>query len=350
MLLAAGGTIMGAAHADAQTLSLPKLDNVNFFLQAGSLIGSHDLVDDPSSNEKTFGELGWGFETSFDMLTSPTWDVELSVGYDQMFMRARFVNRYNLRGTIRNLPSISIYASHDNGLYAGLGTGPVSLSNVSAFSDGHRAFAVGGDTFDLSARLGLAKRLGGNEHGKDSRASLFVELAYHARFIGNVSYGTGAPDTLPASLFFGGAVISIGAQVSLKLSASSFDEDVKAEVKHLKNEPWPVPTSVIASKTACASAESEPDFVPVDDYWDPTRCGNPTTVTPNVRMLVKAPSAAEGGRTLEVCAGATLPTGWTIASKRWDPTRCGRPTSSEQNIWRITSESKTRSPDPQTPR
>src|SRR6476661_8867194 len=68
--------IAGGGAARAQSLPLPRVDNVNFFFQAGSLIGSHDLVDDPSSNEKTFGELGWGFETSFDMLTSPAWDVE----------------------------------------------------------------------------------------------------------------------------------------------------------------------------------------------------------------------------------------------------------------------------------
>ena len=69
VVMASGGA------ARAQSLSLPRVDNVNFFFQAGSLIGSHDLVDDPSSNEKTFGELGWGFETSFDMLTNQDWDI-----------------------------------------------------------------------------------------------------------------------------------------------------------------------------------------------------------------------------------------------------------------------------------
>src|SRR5215470_9838776 len=88
-----------ARTARVQSLSLPKLDNVNFFFQAGSLIGSKDLVDDPSSNEKTFGELGWGFESSFEMLTNPDWDIELAVGYDQMFLRSKFVNKDGLRGT-----------------------------------------------------------------------------------------------------------------------------------------------------------------------------------------------------------------------------------------------------------
>src|SRR6185295_14407480 len=94
--------VMVGGRARAQSVPLPKFDNVNFFFQAGSLIGSHDLADDPSANEKTFGELGWGFETTFDMLSTPTWDVELALGYDQMFLRSKFRNKYGLRGTIRN--------------------------------------------------------------------------------------------------------------------------------------------------------------------------------------------------------------------------------------------------------
>lgn len=341
LALAAAVLVAGGARAArAQSLQLPKLDNVNFFFQAGSLIGSRDLVDDPSSNEKTFGLLGWGFESSFDMLTSPDWDIELAVGYDQMFLRSRFVNQYGLRGTLRNLPAISIYATSANGLYAGFGTGLVSLSNVSAFLDGHRAFSVGGDTFDLAARIGVSKGLGDKVVTKYARANLFVELAYHARFLGNVGYGTGAPDSLPGSLYFGGAVISIGAQVSLKPSASSFDDDVKAEVQRLKSQAAPPATGALTTILGCVGAPSAPGLVPIDDHWDPVRCGSPSTVEANVVVLAQLPDAAPDGEppSLEICAYATTPPGWKVVAERWDPTRCGRPASATMNIRRIRRE------------
>ncbi|HEX8111793.1 MAG TPA: hypothetical protein VF516_28875 [Kofleriaceae bacterium] len=340
LALAAAVLAAGAGAARAQSLPLPKLDNVNFFFQAGSLIGSHDLVDDPSSNEKTFGELGWGFETSFDMLTSPDWDIELAVGYDQMFLRSKFVNKYGLRGTIRNLPAISIYASSPNGLYAGFGTGLVSLNNVSAFLDGHRAFTVGGDTFDLAGRIGVSKDLGDKVATKYSRANLFIELAYHARFLGNVTYGMGAPDTLPGSLYFGGVVASIGAQVSLKPSASSFDDDVKAEVKRLKSQVAPPVTGALTTVTGCVGVPPAAGYVPIDDYWDPVRCGSPSSVEANVAVLALLPDAAPDGGPpgLEICAYAATPPGWKIIGERWDPTRCGRPTAATMNIKRIRRE------------
>ncbi|HEX3475471.1 MAG TPA: hypothetical protein VHT91_10645 [Kofleriaceae bacterium] len=326
--------IAGGAAAHAQSLPLPRVDNVNFFFQAGSLIGSHDLVDDPSSNEKTFGELGWGFETSFDMLTSPDWDIELAVGYDQMFLRSKFVNKYGLRGTIRNLPALTIYASSPNGLYAGFGTGLVSLSNVSAFLDGHRQFTVGGDTFDLTAKIGVSKDLGDKVVTKYSRANLFVELAYHARFLGNVSYGMGAPDTLPGSLFFGGVVVSVGAQVSLRPSAGPSDDDIKKEIAKQNHQVTQASTPKLITHTACASANPGPDYVPIDDYWDPTRCGAPAAVEANVWVLAELPerTQADPHPSLEVCAFGTTPAGWTVVSERWDPTRCGRPGGIGPNI------------------
>ena len=328
VLIASGGA------ARAQSLPLPRVDNVNFFFQAGSLIGSHDLVDDPSSNEKTFGELGWGFETSFDMLTSPDWDIELAVGYDQMFLRSKFINKYGLRGTIRNLPAITIYASSPNGLYAGFGTGLVSLSNVSAFLDGHRQFTVGGDTFDLTGKIGVSKDLGDKVVTKYSRANLFIELAYHARFLGNVSYGMGAPDTLPGSLYFGGVVVSVGAQVSLRPSAGASDDDIKNEIAKQKRQVTQASTPTLTTHTACAGANLGPDCVPIDDYWDPTRCGAPAAVEANVWVMAELPARtqADPHPSIEICAYATTPAGWTVVSERWDPTRCSRPGVVAPNI------------------
>jgi hypothetical protein len=349
LVLAVAVLAAGTGAARAQSLSLPKLDNVNFFFQAGSLIGSHDLVDDPSSNEKTFGELGWGFESSFDMLTTPDWDIELAVGYDQMFLRSKFVNKYALRGTIRNLPAISIYASSSNGLYAGFGTGLVSLNNVSAFLDGRRAFTVGGDTFDLAGKIGVSKDLGERVATRYSRANLFVELAYHARFLGNVSYGMGAPDTLPGSLFFGGVVVSVGAQVSLKAGGGLSDDDIKKEIAKQKHQVTRASTPELTTRTDCAGANLGPAWVPIDDYWDSTRCGFPAAIEANVWVLARLPerTVADPTPSLEVCAYGEPPRGWTVVSERWDPTRCGRPTGAiKANIRLIRKDDRSEKPDP----
>jgi len=195
-----------SATARAQSLPpLPKIDNVNFFVQAGDVMGSGNVADDPSSRTH-LGEIGWGFETTFDM-PSPGWvKFELAVGYDQLFLRAKLDDKYTLRGAIRDLPSVSIYATAPCGLYVGLGTGMVSLDNVTAYTGSTREFSIAGDTFDLAAHVGYATPIGA-----------FVELAYHTRFIAGASYGAGAPaQGLPPSLYIGGVTLSIGWQISLR--------------------------------------------------------------------------------------------------------------------------------------
>ena len=200
-------SVVTSSTVSAQSLpALPKIDNVNFFVEAGDVKGSSNITDDPSKHLGV-GELGWGFETSFDM-PSPGWArFELAVGYDQLFLRAKLDNKYVLRGAIRDLPSISVYATAvTNGMYAGLGTGLMSLDNVTAYSGNTRQFSIGGDSFDLAAHLGYA-----------AHAGAFVELAYHVRFIGGPSYGMGAPpEGLPPSLYIGGVTVSVGWQISLR--------------------------------------------------------------------------------------------------------------------------------------
>jgi hypothetical protein len=201
-----GTGLVASATASAQSLPpLPKIDNVNFFVQVGDVMGSGDLADDPSPRTHV-SAIGWGFETSFDM-PSPAWvHFELAVGYDQLFLRAKLDDQYTLRGAIRDLPSVSIYATMPCGLYAGLGTGLVALDNVTAYSGSTREFSISGDTFDLATHVGYATALGA-----------FVELAYHTRFIAGASYGTGAPATgLPPSLYIGGVTLSLGWQISLR--------------------------------------------------------------------------------------------------------------------------------------
>ena len=322
---AALGLLASADEADAQSFSLPKVDNVNFFFQAGAIIGSEDVNDDPAEDSSVFSQIGWGFETSFDMLKTPNWDLELAVGYDQAFFRGKLIERYALRGTIRDLPAISIYASHRSAFYFGFGTGLVTLSNMAAYENGHKRFSVSGDTFDLAAKLGRLFRY--------ERASLFFEAAYHARFIGGVNYGMNAPDTLPSSLYFGSLIFSIGGQVTLKSkSGAASDVDIKKEAVRQQRELPTVNMSDVVTRTICAGVPVDDGWIVIDNRWDPRRCGNSQSVTPNVWIIAHYATQQDPPGVLEVCSSARTPDGWRDMGTRWDPSRCGRPDTIEQNV------------------
>jgi hypothetical protein len=317
--------ILTVSTAHAQSFSLPEVDNVNFFFQGGSIVGGTDVKDDPADDAGFFSQLGWGFETSFDMTKTPSWLIELAVGYDQSYFRGKLLDRYSLRGTIRDLPAISIYASHSSSFYFGFGTGLVSLNNMAAYEDGHKRFTVGGDTFDLSGKVGRLFRY--------ERATLFFEAAYHARFISSVNYGMGASDSLPGSLYFGSLIFSVGGQISLKTTKPPATEgDIKKEAARQQRELPSVDMRDVTTRTICAGSAVDAGWIVIDDGWDPRRCGNSQSVTPNVWLIAHYAPAANPPSALEVCAFAPIPNGWVAKGERWDPMRCGHPQAVTNNV------------------
>jgi hypothetical protein len=74
-------------------------------------------------------------------------------------------------------------------------------------------------------------------------------------------------------------------------------------------------------------------FVKVDDYWDPTRCGNPTSIIYNV-WVIESFYDKRPGEYISACAWQ-VPFGWQVVGTQWDPTRCGHPTSIYSNVWTI---------------
>jgi hypothetical protein len=325
-----------AQLANAQSLSLPKVDDVAFFFQGGDLLAFNgtqgEWKKDTESNGDTLYMFGWGFETIFEMRTLDTRigkiDIELSVGYDQLALRGRlFDKRFALRGAIRNLPSISAYAQHDNGFFIGAGTGLTSLSNVAAYENGKRAFTLSGDTFNLSFKSGYAFPIGP-----------FVEVAYHFRKFYGLGFGAGAPPELPRTGDASGFVVSIGYQFGIQSPPppppkSESDASIRKESENQRkafeppamNTPWP-------TQLVCIN-QAQSGWVVIDDRWDPIMCGGPSAQTSNVWVVMDTnniPTTYPG--VIEICANSPIPAGWRFVGDRWSPTRCGRPSLIEKNI------------------
>lgn len=90
--------------------------------------------------------------------------------------------------------------------------------------------------------------------------------------------------------------------------------------------------------TLCSGEPAPTGFIKVNDDWDPTRCGNPSSITYNISSFQRYDNKPVG-TSLQVCASAAAPMGWTDGSFSWDPNRCGHPSSVTNNIKIITRSS-----------
>ena len=161
----------------------------------------------------------------------------------------------------------------------------------------------------------------------------FFEAAYHARFIGGVNYGAGAPDTLPSSLYFGSLIFSIGGQVTLKTKSTAASEsDIKEEAARQQRELPSVNMSDVTTRTVCAGTRVDAGWIVVDNLWDPRRCGNSQSVTPNVWVIAHYAATNDPPGVLEVCSFSPVPKDWIDLGARWDPSRCGRPHVVDKNV------------------
>lgn len=201
---------LSPATARAQSVVLPKIDSIDFFGQVGDFEGG-DAVD--AKTLGPFGTYGWGFETTFN-LNATNSNVELGVGYDQLYLHSKFRDGFVLSGEVRDLPNVSVYVSFRDDLYVGLATGIVSLANASINNRASR-FTVTGDTFDVAAKAGYAIPFQSGVPSADRRVNGFVEADYHARYFGGINYGNGAPADLPSRVYLGGFTVVVGVQVSL---------------------------------------------------------------------------------------------------------------------------------------
>ena len=196
---AAGILLLTPAAAQAQFLGpleglFRKIDGVTVFGSLG-ILESTDLLDmDEAMGYKVMR--GVGVEVLIELQEmdpdSLRWGLELAFGADYM---TGFVAReptLDLRGSLRGLPTLSVYAAppleyYGYSVYIGVTVGFVQLWNANGFDPENRQYGIDGNTFQLGGSFGLYTPIG-----------LFVEAAYRNRNFRSVQYDLpGGVDSLP---------------------------------------------------------------------------------------------------------------------------------------------------------
>lgn len=100
-----------------------------------------------------------------------------------------------------------------------------------------------------------------------------------------------------------------------------------------REDPGPVAAGPDAIDV-CADSPIPRGYIKTNDHWDPTKCGSPSSIVPNVWTLTRYIDKPVG-TTLDVCAGAPVPPGWVVTGTRWNPTACGQPSDIVDNVQQI---------------
>jgi hypothetical protein len=158
--------------------------------------------------------------------------IELGLGYSQFSGFTSTDDRFELRGTVREVPSVAVYASlegpphsvveHINP-YVGIRSGLIMLSDVQLFTpvtgDSTTAYRGSAEVFQVGGAVGISA-------GNDV-ASVFLEAQLNLRRFTSVDWTGGAggtiPGFLPRGLDFTGASLSVGVQVHVRNSEDAKD-------------------------------------------------------------------------------------------------------------------------------
>jgi hypothetical protein len=153
---------------------------------------------------------------------------ELALGYSQFSGFRSADERYDLRGTVREQPSLAIYGSVEGpgvlahfSPYLGVRSGLIRLSDVQLFTpaDGDETTAYTGhaEVFQVGGALGIAAEAG--------PVSLFVEGQLNLRRFPSIDWTAGAggpiPGFLPRGLDFSGPSLSVGLQIHIREPAEN---------------------------------------------------------------------------------------------------------------------------------
>ena len=76
-----------------------------------------------------------------------------------------------------------------------------------------------------------------------------------------------------------------------------------------------------------------PGWLKIGGQWNPTSCGNPTTIYENV-WLIERYDDKPVGSVMTICA-QQIPNGWVKISGSWNPTMCGSPSTIQENVIQI---------------
>jgi hypothetical protein len=146
--------------------------------------------------------------------------LELGLGYSQFSGFRSNVTNLDLRGTVRELPSVTLYATakharHDwAGAYVGVRSGLIQLNDLQAFTgaegDTAVSYAGSGQVFQMGLVGGVSAQI--------RRMTFFAEAASMNRDFESVRWSSAAsrvPPQLPRRLNFSGRSVAVGVQVKI---------------------------------------------------------------------------------------------------------------------------------------
>jgi hypothetical protein len=111
--------------------------------------------------------------------------------------------------------------------------------------------------------------------------------------------------------------------------------DIATEAARQQRTLAPMTLNVLVERMdVCASSPIPNGWIKVDDHWNPTTCGNPSSIVYNV-VTIERYDNKPAGAVMTVCAGAATPNGWVEIGSSWNPTMCGHPSSIVNNVKQI---------------
>jgi hypothetical protein len=204
----------------AQDLSkvFKEIDRIAVFGRFGGFTPADGLT---ATNEKSwsrYGHAGMGIELGYNIVPSDaSWLFEGGIGYSQMGGFRLKRDDIDLRGTVRELPTVTFYALHNArvaGLffpYLGVSSGFAKLQNAAIYNPDGDQYSVSAEAFTLGGSVGAAF---------GSRTiSPFIEAGYRVRNFPSLEYKFGSstrvPTTWPRGLNFSGWHLDVGVQAGL---------------------------------------------------------------------------------------------------------------------------------------
>ena len=139
------------------------------------------------------------------------WGVEMGIGYGQFAGLDLADSNLQLRGSIRDLPAATIYASYEPwSTYVGLRTGFMKTKSLQVFDK------ITGERYSGDAEAFLAGLLVGHSWGIGGFWA-FSEVAYTSRYFPSVDWGKGnLPEGIPTDLQASGWSVTAGIQFPIR--------------------------------------------------------------------------------------------------------------------------------------
>lgn len=185
-----------------------KASDISIFAQSAWLASDSQLDTRGSSL------VGYGAEVLFSIADNPKarFTVELALGYNYLTGFKSANPKLDLRGSMRTLPELSVYATYEKlgGLepYAGLHTGLLDLWHVQGYDSDDNQYSVNSESFQAGATAGAVWK------------GLWLEGSYRIRNFPSLEWklpeGTVAlPADFPRSLNLSGLNLRLGYQFSI---------------------------------------------------------------------------------------------------------------------------------------